>query len=149
MTPSGATNFKPHSMKHSTPAYISAALLLFTTLACGSGEKPATPEQKANLQELVGSASEHLKGSDRFAVLVNPSVPTLDTAADFYSKENGVLQYIGEKIVATVRNDTAEILFTVMDRPDSTTQVEREAVVYMTHDSGKWTGAGAFIIDQE
>lgn len=136
-------------MIHGTLAYFSAALLLFTTIACDSGEKPATSAQKADLQALVTSASEHLQGADRFAVLVNPSIPTLDTAADFYNREDGILQYIGETIVATVRNDTAEILFTVMDSPDSTTRVKREAVVYMTRDSGKWNGAGAFILDQE
>lgn len=135
-------------MTYHTHRYTAIILLLFSTLACDSSDEPATPAQKENLQELIQSASLHLQESKRFGKLLNPHIPTVDTGADFYSTKAGALQYIGDSIVATLRNDSAEILFTFSVEKDSATRKQREAFVYMVKDSGKWNGAGAFLVDE-
>lgn len=123
-------------------------LVLITALlmSCGDDE-PITVAEQNGLTAMIDGAASHLQESDRFAKLIQPHVPSLDTAAEFHRQGEDAMQLISDSIVATTRNDSAEVLFTITVAVDSVTREKRDAFVYMVKEGNDWKGAGAYIVE--
>lgn len=117
-----------------------------TVIACG-GNEPATPEQQKELTTVVQTAAGHLKESKRFRELPGPTIAdTTGTKGDFYSTSEKELRFLGEGVVATITNDSAEALFTLSVKKDSASSENRDALVQLVREGGKWRGIEAVII---
>lgn len=126
---------------------IPAGVLAMLTLGCG-GDEPATPEQRKDIATAVDSAAAFLVGSKRYGSLADPEIPAVDSTADVYAASENELRLVADGIAATVRDDSAEVLFTMSVKKDSVTREDRDAFVRLARKDGKWIGSEAYVVEE-
>ena len=112
-----------------------------------SNDAPATSEQRAQIVEVLDSATTYLKHSKRFLQLPQATIPELDTGADFFVVNEVELKLVSPDILVTLQNDSAEVLFGVEYTQDTLGSRHRDAMVRMIRDSGVWKGNGVYIVE--
>lgn len=123
-----------------------ACFCAFAIIGC-SGNEPATPEQQKDLTAAVETAAGHLKESKQFAALPAPKIPEITgNGGDFYTTPEKELRFLGKGVTAAIRNDSAEVLFSLTIQKDSAATENRDALVRLVRDSGTWRGSQAVIV---
>ncbi|MCB0713932.1 MAG: hypothetical protein KDD67_16525 [Ignavibacteriae bacterium] len=128
-------------------------ILLFGCILCSTllfscgGEKPATPEQSAEIQEAIDSARTYMQRSKRFLRLGISETPEIGSAPDLFASEEKGIHLVSQDVIATLRGDSAEILFGLTIPKDSTGKEKRDAVVRMIRNDSGWRGRGVYIVE--
>ena len=113
--------------------------------SCGK-DTPATPEQQAQVIEVLDSATLYLQASKRFLRLPQATIPELDSGGDFFVVDKAEQKLVSPDILVSLQGDNAEVLFGLKGIQDSLDS-ERDAIVRMTRDSGIWKGKGVYIVE--
>lgn len=128
---------------NSLAASVSALLLI----ACG-GNEPATPEQRNAVITVVETAANHLRESKRFRELPDAKIPEIPrNGGDAYSTPDKELRLVDSSLTAVVRDKEAEVLFTITIPKDSGSGEQREALVRLVREGGKWRGSEAVVVE--
>lgn len=124
-------------------AACASALLM---IACG-GNEPATPEQRKAVITVVETAASHLRESKRFRELPDAKIPEITrSGGDAYATPEKELRLVDSAVTAVVRDNEAEVLFTLTIPKDSGSGERRDALVRLVRDSGAWRGREAVVV---
>ncbi|MGE3801728.1 MAG: hypothetical protein AB7H80_11975 [Candidatus Kapaibacterium sp.] len=123
------------------------SLLCSTLLLSCGGEKPATQEQSAEIQEAIDSARTYMKRSKRFLRLGISETPETGAAPDIFASEEKGIHLVSQDVIATLRGDSVEVLFGLTIPKDSTGRDKRDAVVRMIRSDSGWRGTGVYIVE--